>query len=376
MVFSSEVVSQKIKCLHLIETGGPGGAEKMLIQLVEDLRSRGVESTIILLKAGWLQEQLVNRKLDCRVIHWSGLIDVKWIVEVTRIIATSEIQIVHGHEFFMNCIASLLGVLSRVPCVSTVHGKNYYGERRRRVTAYKLVSLLSKMVAVSQNIRSYLVSLGMSNNRLHVIENGIDTKEFIFDDVVRHNSRANLGIRSEDLCILVVGNLYPVKGHEYLVDGIPKIIKACGETKILFAGRGESERQLVQQATELGILDAIHFLGFVDDVRSLLCACDVFVLPSLSEGLPLSVLEAMACERAVVATDVGGLGEVITHSISGLLVKPRSTDQLVSAITLLSHDRKLRTRMGLNARSVVESRHSLESTTRRYVQLYKSAMAR
>jgi glycosyltransferase involved in cell wall biosynthesis len=190
-------------------------------------------------------------------------------------------------------------MMSGVPLVATVHGKNYFWEKLRRRVAYRWVSRRGTMVAVSENLRQFIIEkVGVTPGQVKVLYNGVDALP-LYDHVEVDICRKELGIREKDQIVGVVGNLYSVKGHQYLIDGIPAILKKCPETSFVFAGRGELETELRQQVHRLGVDAHVHFLGLRQDIPRILSVLDVFVLPSLSEGLSMAILEAMIAGKPV-----------------------------------------------------------------------------
>jgi glycosyltransferase involved in cell wall biosynthesis len=173
-----------------------------------------------------------------------------------------------------------------------------------------------------------------------------------------------------------VGNLYPVKGHRYLLEAVPRILETCPSAVFLVAGRGTCEEALREQARSLGIDTRVRFLGLRQDVPFLLAIGDVFVLPSLSEGLSIAILEAMAAGKPVVTTRVGGNPEVVVDGETGLLVEPADAQALASAITrVLTRPTEAR-RLGLNGLARMKSRFTTGAMVRAYEAIYDEVLKR
>jgi len=176
--------------------------------------------------------------------------------------------------------------------------------------------------------------------------------------------------------VTVVGSLYPVKGHRYLLEAVPQIVKTCPSTVFLFAGRGDCETALREQARTLGLEARVRFLGLRQDVPTLLELGDVFVQPSLSEGLSIAILEAMAAARPVVTTRVGGNPELVVEGETGLLVEPADAAGLASAVTRILADPAEGRRLGANGLARVRSRFSIETMVAQYEQIYGTLVGR
>lgn len=362
--------------LHLIETSGPGGAERMLISLVEGLDRPRYHSTICLLEEGWLQAELLRRGFETVILPQNGSYDVAWIRRVVRLIKSRGISLMHAHEFTMNAYGSIVSAVSQVPLIGTVHGKSHYPDKWRRRLAYRYLAKRSVLVAVSEDIREFLMRrIGIGYSQIVTVHNGVDVGTYGFRSDVRGAIRSSLGLSATQPVIGTVGNLYPVKGHRYLLDAAPSVMAAFPDAVFLIAGRGELLEPLSRQARELGLAKNVMFLGLRNDVPSLLQAMDVFVLPSLSEGLPVAVLEAMATARPVVATNVGGNPEAITDGESGFLVPPADPCALAEKIVLLLRDRALAGRVGERGRLRAERQFTLPGMVNSYQALYAACLA-
>lgn len=357
--------------LHLIETSGPGGAEKMLISLVEHLNKEKYKSTICLLKDGWLNSKLKERGLETIIIPQNRSLDFMWLLQLIKVLKERDIHLMHAHEFAMNTYGSLTSLITKIPIVTTVHGKNYYHEKWRRRWAYRFASRQSKMVVVSENIKKFLINnVGIKNGDLLTIYNGTNINLHQAKNELRDRIKMELRIDKDQPVIGTVGNLYPVKGHTYLLNAAAIVKRTFPTAIFLIAGRGQLLPQLQEEAKELSIKDNVRFLGFREDIPLLLQAMDIFVLPSISEGLPLAALEAMANEKPVIATDVGGIPEVVIDGTSGFLVPSKTPEVLAEKILLLLANRDLSLRLGKEGRVRVEKEFSLKKMIRKYEKLY------
>jgi glycosyltransferase involved in cell wall biosynthesis len=262
-----------------------------------------------------------------------------------------------------------------VPAITTVHGKNYYWEKWWRLLAYRSVSKLSTMVAVSEDLKKFLTQkVGIKNDRIIVIHNGIDLDLYQPGSEKRGRARKELCIHATQPVIGTVGNLYPVKGHTYLLKALPIVKIMFPDIRLLIAGHGRLLGKLLNEARTLGIQDHVLFLGFREDTASLLQAIDLFVLPSISEGLPLSVLEAMASGKSVIATNIGGLGEVVIDGQTGFLVAPENSEALAKRMMLLLGHKSLSDQFGRAGRTRVEKEFSLASMVNKYQDLYETCL--
>lgn len=199
------------------------------------------------------------------------------------------------------------------------------------------------IVVVSQDIRTRLLEQfeGMDPSRIHVIYNGVDLDRFrpeAFTATSRHELRARYDIPDDHLVVGAVGRLDPIKNLPALVQAAADVLPEHPETTFLVVGDGVQKQELVASAREADVLERFRFAGFVEDMPGLMHGIDILAHPSLSEGVPNCVLEAMAMGRAVVATRVGGVPELIDHEVHGLLIPPDDASALARALCeLLDH---------------------------------------
>ena len=355
--------------LHLIETGGPGGAERVMVELAAGV-GPGYRSEAALIRDSWLGSALRGRGVPVTMLRDGPHGSLATLQDLSRIIRETRVAILHSHEFFMNTLGLVASWMTGVPLVATVHGRNYYADRFRRRAAYRLVARLARMVAVSEDVRLFLAErVGISQRQITVIPNGVPLDQGPSDEKISA-LRESLGLHPHSQVVGSVGSLYPVKGHRYLIDGSPQVITRFPHVVFLIVGRGGLREELEAQTRRLGVASHFRFLGHRDDVSDLLALSDVFVLPSLSEGMPLALLEAMAAGVPPIATRVGGVSEVVKDGLTGLLLPPRDGDALADRIMTLLGDRTLARQIGQSAREMVASRFSLAGMVQAYQEVY------
>ena len=209
--------------------------------------------------------------------------------------------------------------------------------------------------------------------RVEVIYNGVAPAQRVTDEEAQ-KCKAELGISGCYPLLGVVGSLYPVKGHRFLLDAMPEILRRWPEARVLVIGRGELEVALKEQVERLAIGANVHFLGMRQDVPRLLSVLDAFVLPSLSEGLSLALLEAMASGKPVVATLVGGNPELIDHGRTGFLVQPEDARDLASNLVKLLSDPGMMQQFGRQGEERVRQHFSMGQMVDRYRDLYARSL--
>jgi glycosyltransferase involved in cell wall biosynthesis len=232
------------------------------------------------------------------------------------------------------------------------------------------------VVAVSHQVERGLLTGGVSPNRVRTLYSGVDCSAMVSsegdDDV-----RAQHGVPREALLLGTVANLLPLKGYEVMLDAFPAILAAMPTVHYLIIGGGGAEycARLKAMTVERGIAERVHFTGFQESVASYLSALDLYVHPSLKEAFGLAVVEAMAMGKAVVATTVGGLPEVVAEGETGLLVPPGDAESLAAAVVSLLEDKVRREQMGRNGSARAQERFSLDASVMHMEQLYGEILA-
>lgn len=362
----------KIPVLYLSSSSGPGGAERVLCSLAASLDRTRFRPIVGLFRAGWLQEQCENLGIETHIFPSGGFLQSEWIKTCVRLVRHEQIAIIHAHEFDANVHGTVAAFLARTPIVATIHGKHYYWTALRRRLAYRLISRYATVVAVSHDLKEFVAQeVGIARDRITVVHNGVNPLSSISQED-RDCCRVELGIPPCEQVVGAVGSLYPVKGHRFLIDAVPQVLRRFPDTTFLIIGRGELEAALKEQAERLGVASKVMFLGLRQDVPRLLAVMDIFALPSLSEGLSMAVLEAMTAGKPIVATRVGGNPELVEEGRTGLLVESQSSQALVTALELMLGSRDTARQMGACGREKARREYGVDGMVRQYVALYQA----
>ena len=362
--------SQLQTILYLSTSSGPGGAERVISNLSASLDPARYRAILCLFRPGWIQEHTENRGVRTYVIPTQGMFDWRWVLRVKRLLKDEHVDLIHAHEFDANVQGTFVAALSGVPLVATVHGKNYFWEKLRRRLAYQWVSRNATMVAVSENLKQFIVEkVGVDSGHVKVVYNGVDLLPHCGPADI-DQCRKELDLPTGDQIVGVVGNLYPVKGHQYLIAAIPAVLAKCPNTTFIFAGRGQLEGELKEQAHQLGVAQKVRFLGLRQDIPRILAVLHAFVLPSLSEGLSLAILEAMVAGKPVIATDVGGNPELVEDSETGYLVPSQNSQALADRLISLLMNRDRALQFGKVGQLRAQGQFSLRTMVREYQGIY------
>jgi glycosyltransferase involved in cell wall biosynthesis len=360
----------------MIETDGPGGAEIMLLHHAAELQRRGHECVFVgpAEGEGWLRARMRELGLTTEVVGFHRSLDPLAVRDLVRILRRHRIEVVHSHEFMMAVCGAAATTLLRVPHVITMHGGRYYQERRQRRIALRWAARRSPgVVAVSESARQEMAStLRIPSAEVHVIRNGVPARE---GD--RTGARDSLGLTEDTLLVLAIGSLYPVKGHIVLLRAFARLRETRPglDAVVAIAGKGGEEAALREYASRVGIEERVRFLGFRADVPDLLAAADVFVMPSRMEGHPLALIEAMFAGRAIVASRVGGIPEILEDGETGIMVEADDPEALASALAELADSPATRVALGKAARAWARLSCRLEAMTDSYETLYRRALS-
>lgn len=331
-----------MKVLQFVEGGTRYGAAVSIRNLVLGLRDRGVDLHFCAFEGRPLATEMRDLGLSVTEIEVGSKFDPRAIKNLRRLFAAERIDLVHTHLSSATLIGSIASRLSRVPVVSTVHGMN------RRWT----YSFSNRIITVSKAAKEHLVAQGVRASKISVVYNGIPVPDSA-DLICKESARAGLGIASGVPVFGTVSRASLNKGIQYALQATRELVATHPNVQYLFVGEGKHLADFKLEAERLGIQSQVQFLGFQEDVFGSLRAMDVFVLPSLAEAMGISIVEAMAAERPVVATTVGGIPEVVT-SETGTLVPPRDATAIATACRAMFDDPVGRESFGKNARLRVE----------------------
>ena len=385
-----------IKILRVIARLNMGGPALHVAYLTEGLRQRGYDTTLV---AGSLArgEDSMAFIADARGVEIvridelgreiSPLRDLMATIRLAKLIRKERPQILHTHTAKAGTVGRVAARLagSRKPpiVVHTFHGhvlRGYFGPVRSllfRLLERWLAGGTTALVAVSPQVRDDLVALGVApRERFVVIRLGIELDERVAPEQNgRAESRRYLGIPGDRFAVGWIGRMTAVKRTDDVLIAFKRLRVSGVDAVLCMVGDGPERLQLEQRAHELGVARDTVFLGYQEDVAPFYAAFDVLVLPSGNEGTPVTVIEALAAERPVVATRVGGVPDVVRDGEDGFLVEAGATDDLADRLGRLARDPSLRARMGKKGRERVLPRYAVERLVDDVDELYRSLLS-
>lgn len=297
--------------------------------------------------------------------------DLRLCARLARVADAHQAAIIHCHHyspFVYGALARLWRPSTRV--VFTEHGRlsNTLPSQKRRLANLLLSRLSRDIFAVSRELRQHLLGEGFPDGNVKTIYNGVELGT-LPDDAVREKLRSELGISPDTLLVGSIARFDPVKDLGTLLAAVAGVRNSGVAAAILLVGDGPERVQLESLARSLGMLEVTHFLGQRTDARRWLAACDVYVNSSISEGVSLTILEAMAAAIPVIATDVGGTPEVVTAAC-GILVPARSPQGIAANLKMLAFDPLRRQKLGEAGRQRVAEAFAIERMVDRYRAVY------
>ena len=357
-----------LRILHTIETRGPGGAEILLVNIANQLLKKGLRNYGFFIKDGWLRKTFYQAGIPFTYVPLKGRLNILFFVKLLRYVKSNSIDVVHAHELTMSFYASMLRpIFPRLRVICTIHGRHYHSETLLRRFVMRLVSKSSSLIAVSRDVKKIICDkCNIDPKLVTVIRNGVKIPEVS----LRGDLRKELSLSNDTIMIGTVGRLHAVKGHKYLIDAAKVICKRWDNLCFVIAGDGQ-ERERLQAYIDSNDLGR-HFklLGSRNDVPNILSSLDLFVLPSLSEGTSLALLEAMMVGLPVIATRVGENERLLSDIPGNICIPPKDVPALTEALLSWLNGNMLRVCLLQNRRRVI-GKYSESYMVDQYMSLYR-----
>lgn len=357
-----------------------GGGETHVLDLVKTLDPERFESEVLSFTDGEMVTQLKKVNIPCHVLHTETGFDYKIWPKVQELMQKGQFDIVHAHGTRACSNSFRPAKKCGIPLIYTIHGWSFHQDQGFVV---RTVRTLSERFLVNQSKLNIAVSdsnqaAGIAQLKMPhsvVIKNGINLQKF---DPTKNYSltKADLKAPTDKLCIALIARLTVQKDPHTFIKAAAEVLKQNNQVHFVLVGGGDLEESSKALAEALNISEHLSFVGFHMDVPAVLNTIDVYCLPSLWEGLPIGILEAMAMKKAVVATPVDGTVEIITHEKTGLLFPEKDHQALAKALLRLAEDSALREALGNQARAEIEETFSTERVAQEVAHEYLRIMKR
>lgn len=368
--------NKKIKILECIRQGQIGGGESHLLSLVENLNRDEFEPVVLSFTEGPMIDRLKQMGVDTHVIYTEKPFDITKWKRVKKLLQDEQIDMVHAHGTRANSNVLWAARSLNLPVVYTVHGWSFHQDQNPLVRSIRVMGEKYLTSKASVNISVSASNKQSGKNYIKgfesvVINNGIDQNKFSPSKTFK-NIRQELGIAEDTLLLLFIARFTHQKQPLLLIKAFQQALNSGSKMHLLMVGEGDQKQEALQLVQTLGIGNNISFESFRQDVPDMLAAADIFVLPSLWEGLPIGLLEAMSMGKAIIATEVDGTKEVLRHNENGWLIEPGNATALANAITILANDESLRNKMQQKARETVQQQFNAQHMTREIENIYKN----
>lgn len=364
-------MKRKIRIAHLINDIGPAGKEKSLLKLLAHMDRSVFENTVIVLHRIYKPDLIDPALFQLIHLDHAGGNDFRLPFKLAGILREQKIDLLHTRSWGTLAEGFLGAKLGGVPLIVHSEHGTFPEKWLHRWVQRCFWSLNNRTLAVSGELKERMSKLtGISPQRIKVILNGVEDQRFYPSADLRREFRRRHGFSDDDFIVGTVGRLFDVKNHPMLIRATAAVVREGHEIKTAIVGGGPREVELRKLAGELKITGNIHFVDFVSDVNMHINGFDVFTLTSFSEGCSNVIQEAMFCEKPIVATDVGGNGELVHHRETGLLVESDNHEQLAQALIELKEAPQLRQRLARAAREYAMKHFTVANMAREYQRVY------
>jgi glycosyltransferase involved in cell wall biosynthesis len=353
----------------------------VVLTLLTRLKAAGeYDVEVVCFRREIVYQELLGEGIPAHVLKMYWTFDLSALLRLASVVKARGVGLIHTHDNKSHFLGRIVGYRLNVPVISTFHGQTKFGLELnvfKRTLYHWLVrktdGLVTHFIAVSSELRQELVRRGIDPDRISLIPNGIDADQFL-TSASGSTSRVREGIPADAYVIGVVGRLSGEKGHRHFLEAVAPLCHKRPDLRCLVVGDGPLRAALEADAARLQIRDQVVFAGFRRDIAGMYALMDVVVLPSLGEGLPVTLLEAMAMGRPMVATRVGGVPDVIDDAHDGLIVPPADPDSLRAALERILKDPTFAERLGRAAAAKVRARFGADLLAHRTAEVYRSIL--
>jgi glycosyltransferase involved in cell wall biosynthesis len=380
------ISNRPARLVMLIDSLGLGGAERLLVTYLQHIDTTQFEPRVCALNVRDDNPAAVDIQrlgIPVDLVSIPKLQDLTGLPRLVRYLRQQQADLVHTQLQFADALGSIAAKILRIPTVSTLHTRQGPARSRsslwrRQFTWWAQRHFCDQVIAVSEDARQHYLELGhLSPGQVMTLYNGIDLSHFTCPDEARRLAqRQALGIPPRAPLLITVAVLRPAKGIQYLIETLPPILKAVPDVHYLVVGSGEHEAALKAATQQHGVAERVIFTGARKDIPDLLALSDIFVLPTLDEALPTVLAEAMAAQKPIIASRVGGVPEMVEHGRNGLLVPPGDPVRLAEACLQILQNSDQARKMGQAGREIVEQRFNIRRQAQQLSELYQGLLGK
>ena len=369
---------EKIKILFIIDNlASVGGTQNILFNLVRGLVKINYSPTVVSLNGG--NRSLIDRfkNENIELILFNKLNIWFWgLPKLIYLIQKRKFSIIQNLLLYSNIIGRISGSFARVPVIISSTWGDGHTLKTWEVWLDRLTNKLDDRIVVNSKAgRDFCIKIfGIDKKKIELISNGVENPK-TYDKEIIANFKDTLKIPGEKIIIGTIGRLSEEKGHRFLLDAFSLVLREIKDIFLVIVGSGYLKNNLNDQVGRLGIRDKVTFIDYLKDIGLFYSGIDIFVLPSVSEGFPNVILEAMFYQKPIIASCVGDIPEVIENGVSGLLVSPREEKELAEALKLLVRDKDLARKLATGSKRKIMEDFSLDKMVNSFSHLYKKMMS-
>jgi len=362
-----------MKVLHLdIERIWRGGQRQVLL-LASGLVSRGVDSTLLAVPNSPLASKAEEMGVPVTKIDIRAEVDPRGIAALTKLIRRERYDILHAHSSHAHGVAAMASLLSGGPKI-VVHRRVDFAPHRDILNILKYRRGADRYIAISKMVAGVLIEAGVNPEKIRVIYSAVEPMTPV--EGARESVRSDLGLAPDTVLVGNVASLVDHKGHKYLIEAAKIVCRELPKARFVIVGKGELESELKRQAEDQGVKDRVLFAGFHSDVDRMMSAFDLFAMTSHMEGLCTSILDAMSLGIPVVATDAGGIPEIVEDEVNGLLARSRDPISIAECIARIITSDSDRDRLAREGRRTVAEKFGADTMVRETIRVYHEVLGR
>ena len=370
-----------IKVIWLIDGLGYGGAEQLMATLLNSFDKSRFEMRVCVLqerKSNIIPEKLKQLGIPVDFVSIKRLRNPLNIFRIITYLRKYEPNIVHTQLEFSDTLGNSAAKFLGIPSVSTLHtietptvGTRTYW--RQQIRWFVLRNFCTRIITVSEKTREHYIQLTkIPATKIVTMYNGIDLEKFrVLDSSISNKIRSSLEIPNKSSVICTIAVLRELKGIQFMIEALPAILERIPNVFYLVIGDGDYVQQLKSLVVKQDIEERVVFVGHRTDIPELLASSDVFVLPTLGDALPTVLIEALAAEKPIIASNVGGVPEIITNEVTGILVPPADTKMLATACLRVLQNKSLAKNLAENGYQTVKQKFDVDTQVNQLSTLYQ-----